>query len=261
MKPYDTEELSLTSTLDGSAEPSLLHLPHEDTDVPLVVGLHTWSAERDNQISRMLPLCRERNWALLLPEFRGANLDTNPRAREACGSRLAQQDVLDAVHHVTTHYPIDASNVFLLGGSGGGHMALMMAAKAPTLWKAVSCWCPITDLAAWHSQNRHYAPHIEACCGGEPRSSREVDREYELRSPIHYTPQIARANISIHHGRFDQSVPCTHTLDLVWELEKHTPDHCFHEIFDGGHELRYPRAFEWFEAQLEGKQQADELTD
>lgn len=62
-----------------------------------MVGLHTWSYNRFNQLSAMLPLCRERGWALLLPEFRGPNLKNNPRVRQACASEVARRDILDAV--------------------------------------------------------------------------------------------------------------------------------------------------------------------
>ena len=52
-------ELNIASTIDGSMEPSLFYYPEGCGNVPLVVGLHTWSAERTNQVSRMLPFCKE----------------------------------------------------------------------------------------------------------------------------------------------------------------------------------------------------------
>ena len=64
-----------------------------------------------------------------------------------------------------------------------------------------------------------------------------------------------RANLYVHHGRFDESVPYTHTTRLIAEIEKHRPERCFHEIFDGGHEIRYDVAFRWFDA-LVGQQPA-----
>ena len=77
----DFTEIAVRSTVDGSKEPSLLYIPetaHEKT-VPLVVGLHTWSYDRFNKMDAYLPFCKSRGWALLLPEFRGPNLRTNPR--------------------------------------------------------------------------------------------------------------------------------------------------------------------------------------
>jgi dipeptidyl aminopeptidase/acylaminoacyl peptidase len=160
------EELQVVSTLDGASEQALYHHPQRSGKVPLVVGLHTWSHDRFNQVENMLPLCGERGWALLLPEFRGPNLSTNPRARQACASPCAKQDIFDALDMVINERSIDTERIFLLGGSGGGHMALMIAGNAPLRWRGVSVWVPITDLAAWHGENVDYAPHIAACVGG-----------------------------------------------------------------------------------------------
>ena len=238
------KEIEVVSTIDKSPEKNLLFYPENKTNVPLVAGLHTWSFDRFNQQENLLPFCRERGWALLLPEFRGPNLNKNPRAVQACGSTLARQDVIDAVNHLLDTCRIDSGNIFLFGGSGGGHMALMMAAYAPQLWRAVSSWCPITDLTAWHEENKGYAPHIEACCGGTPDTAVQ---EYRERSPAGHLASLMQANLSIHHGRFDNSVPYTHTLNLAMKLEAMRHPNLFFEIFDGGHELKPDIAFTWFD--------------
>ncbi len=246
----DMREITVTSSLDASDEPSLFWHPGGDSAVPLLVGLHTWSCDRFNQVHRMLPKCKELGWALLLPEFRGPNLLTNPRATEACASRLARQDVIDAVEHACVQHSIDRKAILLLGGSGGGHMSLMLAAYRPTLWRAVSSWCPITHLAAWHSENAGYAQHVAACCGGRPGITPDVYREYFERSPVNHAAQIARARVFVHHGRHDPSVPYTHTTNLVNQVEAlHASDFYF-EIFDGNHELRYDQAFDWLQASV-----------
>lgn len=242
------KEITVVSSIDSSAGKSLFYIPAETTNtVPLVVGLHTWSTERNNQVKAILPLCQKRGWALLLPEFRGPNKTSNPRAIQACGSRLAKQDILDAIDWILKRYPIDDKNIFLLGGSGGGHMALMMAAYAPARFRAISSWCPITDLAAWHGQNSNYAPHLEACCGGKPGASPEIDKEYRERSPLFQAAAMTNANLSVHHGRFDKSVSYTQTVKLTFELEKLGAKNFFFEIFDGGHEILYDIAFCWFD--------------
>jgi dipeptidyl aminopeptidase/acylaminoacyl peptidase len=257
-------EIKVESTLDGSVEPSLFYCPESAENIPLLVGLHTWSAERHNQVKSMLPLCRERGWALLLPEFRGSNLKENPRALEACCSKLACQDIVDAVNQVIADYPIDSERIFVLGGSGGGHMALMMAGYAPERWFAVSSWCPITDVMLWHQYQddkpSQYAAGMEACCGGRPDSSDAVAAAYMERSPVSYVSQIASSRrVFVHHGRFDISVPYEHTVKLYKLIEDHDPKNFFYEIFDGGHELHYDRAFAWFDKLLE-KESAAELT-
>jgi dipeptidyl aminopeptidase/acylaminoacyl peptidase len=250
MRIHDMEELSFVSSSDGSPEPSLFYHPGGTTPVPLVVGLHTWSYDRFNQVDGMLPLCKERGWGLLLPEFRGPSLDSNPRVRQAGGSALAIQDVLDAVAAVSRRFPVKRDALFLLGGSGGGHVALLAAAREPALWRGVSSWVPITDLAAWHGQNPEYASHVKACCGGEPGSSEAMDREYRERSPIAQVEALAKVNLSLHHGRFDPVVHYSHSWNLAQALERRGAERFFFDIFDGAHDIRYDTAFRWFDALL-----------
>lgn len=246
-------EIKVISTIDGASEKNLFYFPENKKNVPLLVGLHTWSFDRFNQVECMFPFCEEHGWALLLPEFRGPNLVSNTRAKEACASVLAKQDVVDAVEYVKKNYSIDAGRVMALGASGGGHMALMMAAYAPKLWKAVSSWVPVTDLTAWHKFNPGYAAHIEACCGGKPGESPEIDKEYMERSPNCLVEKMVETNISIHHGRWDNSVSYADTWKLAMKLESLNPKRFFFEIFDGGHELYYDVAFKWLSKQLAQK--------
>lgn len=247
MSHTGVREIGIRSTIDGTLEKALLHMPRNREKVPLVVGLHTWSHDRFNQAELMLPFCMKRGWALLLPEFRGPNLISNPRAQQACASRYARQDVVDALDHVIAGNSIDTGNIFLLGGSGGGHMALMTAVHAPDKWRGVSSWVPITDLAAWHGENPDYASHVAACCGGRPGIDDLVDLEYRERSPISYVKELACVNLALHHGRFDPIVHYRHSWKLAQALDKQGAERFFFEIFDGGHDIIYDRAFSWFE--------------
>lgn len=248
----EMKEIYVNSSMDGTLQPSLLNTSTAEKPRPLLVGLHTWSFDRYNQVERLLPVAEELKWNLLLPEFRGPNLISNPHGRQACGSILAKQDIIDAVDYVKANYAIDTENILLVGGSGGGHMALLMAAYHPDLWKAVASYVPIADLAAWYNENSLYAPNIEYCCGGKPEG--DSMPEYESRSPVHYIDDIAKANILIGHGRFDKSVPCTQSLKLYNELIKRHPDaRVFLNIFDGGHELRVNDARDWLLSQVNKK--------
>ena len=257
-------EIEVVSSLDSSCEKNLLFFPEVDKGqkVPLIVALHTWSAERSNQVG-LVRFCKERNWALLLPEFRGPNLVANPRADEACGSQLACQDIIDATEFVQNNYSVDKDATFLVGGSGGGHMTLMTSAYKPEMWRGASSWCPITDVALWHKyygSGNGYAPHMEACCGGAPGDSPAVDYEYAKRSPMSYLTKLAKVNLSVHHGRFDKSVPCIHTINLAVALNALQPENFFFEILDGGHDFEPERAFAWFDKLLNKASDATELT-
>ena len=146
----EQKEILVKSTLDGSDQPSLFYQSKSKERRPLLVGLHTWSFDRFNQIENMLPFAEEQDFHLLLPEFRGKNTSKNPNCTEACGSELAKQDIKDAIDFVLREYDnVDAGNIFLLGASGGGHMALMMAGFCPEYFKVMGAFVPITDLGKW----------------------------------------------------------------------------------------------------------------
>ena len=250
------DEIRIASSFDGSLEPALYYHPDPSAPVPLVVGLHTWSYDRFNQAENYLPLCRKHRYALLLPEFRGPNLDSNPRKNDACGSEKARQDVIDAVDHVCRISAIDRSNIFLLGCSGGGHMALLAAETAPELFRAVEVWCPVSDLAGWHrfltETRQHYTRHIEACLGGTPE---ELPEKYASRSPVSHPELLNGLPVSIHHGRHDTVVPFQHSRRLAEMLESAGNAQVYLDIFDGGHEQNPAHSFEWFEKRA-GKRNA-----
>jgi dipeptidyl aminopeptidase/acylaminoacyl peptidase len=253
-------EIQVSSSFDGSLQPVLFDGAQGDSPRPLLVGLHTWSAERRNQENVLLPLSRERNWNLLLPEFRGPNLLSNADGKNACGSSAAKQDILDAVLYIQEQNRC-STEIFLYGGSGGGHMALLMAAQKPKLWTAISAWCPITDLFQWRKQNENYRPHIEHCCGGLPDDGENIAQNYRERSPIFHAAQIAHSTTFIHHGKWDTSVPFSHSTNLYAEITRlNSEANVFLEIFDGAHEAHAERALNWFETFLQHKSAAQNLS-
>ena len=236
-------EIKVKSTIDGTLQPNLFYAA-KGKGRPLIVGLHTWSHYRQNQEKAMLPIAEKNDWNLLLPEFRGANLRENPNCRDACGSVKAKQDIIDAVEYVKSNYEIDTGNVFVVGASGGGTMALLMAAYAPKLWRGVCSFVPIADIRVWYDENPAYRDGIEACCEG----GLGFDEECALRSPISYTDKIAEAHVKIFTGKWDAVVPAHHGLDVYTKIFKDHPEaKVYFEMFNGGHEMPLDAAFDWVE--------------
>lgn len=237
------KEILIKSTIDGTMQPSLFYKSITNEKRPLLVGLHTWSYDRFNQIDNMLPYAEKHNFNLLLPEFRGANLKTNPACTHACGSDYAKQDIKDAIDYIIENENIDKDNIFLLGLSGGGHMALLMAGFCPEYFKAIGAYVPITDLEKWIKQNKSYSEHVLACC------SNDVE-EIKKRSPLSYVENIAKSNLKIFHGKFDSVVSVLQSLELYEQIILKYPNaRVFLDVFDGGHEIDMETAFYWLLSQ------------
>lgn len=242
----EQREIWVESSIDGTQQPSLFYKSDSTEKRPLLVGLHTWSHDRFNQIKNMLPVAEKYDFNLLLPEFRGNNLKSNPQCTLACGSAYAKQDIKDAIDYVVENEGVDESNIFLLGLSGGGHMALLMAGMCPEYFKAIGAYVPITDLEAWAGENAGYAPHVLACCSGDQEQMRE-------RSPMRYVDTIAKANLKIFHGKHDPVVPYTHSVNLYNAIIcKYPAATVYLDIFDGGHQIDMQTAVYWFMSQYKG---------
>lgn len=211
------QAVRIRSSTDGSEQLAIWHRPESASPelqgeaLPLLVFLHSWSGGFEQGLS-VVALAKKMGWAFIAPDFRGPN-----NRPEACASKLASQDILDAVHYATANARIDPSRIYLYGNSGGGHMALVMATRAPDLWAGVSSWVPISDLSAWHaestSRKNNYAKMLEQSCGGPPTP--ETEKEYRARSPLFHLSAAKDIPLDINTGIHDGhtgSVPVSHSL-------------------------------------------------
>jgi pimeloyl-ACP methyl ester carboxylesterase len=212
------EEIKVESSLDGSMQPARIWAPASarSKTTTLFVFLHSWSGDYRQDNSKWFEPAAERGWIILHPNFRGRN--DHP---EACGSALARRDIIDAIDYAIAHYKVDESRLYLAGSSGGGHMSLLMAGYHPERFSAVSAWVGISDLAKWHKfhvkngKPGRYAKMIEACVGGKPGSSPEVDAALKARSPIYHLGNAKGLPLHINAGAEDGytgSVPTLHSL-------------------------------------------------
>lgn len=189
--------------VDGSMQPAMCQPAAGEEPRPLMVALHTWSFTVDADCSMYTSVAEKYNWHMIFPHFRGQNWQP-----EACGSDLVVSDLEDAVAYMCSTYNVDPSRIYLVGGSGGGHCSLLMAARRPDLWTAVSAWCPISDVALWHKQSslrrNGYANHISNACGGDPALSASANMSARLRSPLTWLPNaVDKVTVDISTGIHD----------------------------------------------------------
>jgi pimeloyl-ACP methyl ester carboxylesterase len=206
----EAKEIKYTSSADNSLQPAMFYAPSTNVSVPLIVALHSWSADyKQTAHAPIAKWCAQNGWAYIHPNFRGPS-----NKPEATGSRLVVGDIASAIEYARQTTKIDTSSVYLMGTSGGGYAALVMAGRRPELWAGVSAWVPISDLRAWYSQGR-YTNDLVKSCGGAPGSTEAVDREYAERSPINYLKNAKGVVLHINAGVMDGhqgSVPISHSL-------------------------------------------------
>lgn len=198
------------SSADKSEQRAMFYAPETNAAVPLVVALHTWSGDYTQRYHQAIEKwCMENDWAYIHPDFRGPN-----KRPEATGSEWVVKDIVSAVAYAKETTRIDHSAIYLVGTSGGGYTALLMAGRHPEIWAGVSAWVPISDLKAWHAQGRYVGDLLKSC-GGAPGDSPEVDKEYKQRSPLTYLKHAKGVTLHIHAGITDGhtgSVPISHSL-------------------------------------------------
>src|SRR5690606_21308450 len=204
LQAAERKKVLIESSLDGSQQPSYVIVPDgydpQGEPVALLVVLHSWSADLEQRHPELERAANQRGWLYLFPNFRGPN-----QHPDACGSKLAQQDILDAVEWACRNYCIDRSRIYLTGSSGGGHMTMLMAGRYPQVWAAASAWVGISNLAAWHERHKdgRYGLMLRRSCGGAPGDSETVDREYRERSPLTHLAKAAGLPLDLAAGVHD----------------------------------------------------------
>lgn len=207
------KEISYPCSYDNSQQKALVYFAKSKSPRPLVVVLHTWSQSYKEAYIYASPAVKY-DFHIIMPNFRGPNTRSNP---ESMGSDAAVADIVDAVKWMKTQANVDENRIYLIGGSGGGHMALLMAGRHPEIWAGVSAWCPISDIKAWcqFHKGKGYGSHIIKNLKGDPRTDEAAAKEAAKRSPVTYLANAKNVTLDISTGIHDGyrgSVPVTETL-------------------------------------------------
>lgn len=209
--PEEVRAIRYLSTGDSTLQSAAFYAPITNKASPLLVGLHSWSANYQQTIGAAYAAwCIENHWVLIYPDFRGVN-----NKPEATGSELVIADILSVVDYAKQNANVDTNRIYLVGFSGGGMAALSMAGRSPDIWAGVSAWAPLIDLNSWYFETKarglKYTDEIVRSTGGVPGTSEAVDLQYERRSPITYLRQIS-ASVDINAGIGDAIVLISHSL-------------------------------------------------
>jgi predicted esterase len=230
---------TLTSSYDGTSYKIWYGAPdtyNAGTPTPLLVGVHGFSVRGDRTYKLLDSGAFSRGWLLVSVDMHNASrvdVDDTWHDHYEYGKRAlawlgAQHDVIDAIQFMQNRYNVDTSRIYIAGGSMGGMMAAMMAAKYPDVFAAAAPWKPITHLEDWY----HELPttdmggwqlDIRAEAGApscDPRQSscgtpEQVPFEYERRSPREFAPNFQYMPLHLWHDHMDELVPAEHSEELI----------------------------------------------
>ena len=121
------------------------------------------------------------------------------------GADAAVADIVSAVEWMKKQVKVDNDRIYIIGGSGGGFMALLMAGRHPEIWAGVSAWCPISDLKKWCTfhKGKGYGAHIIRNLKGDPRTNEAAAKEAAKRSPVTWLARAKNVAVDISTGIHD----------------------------------------------------------
>jgi acetyl esterase/lipase len=208
--PTEIKPVEYKTAADNTMQPALFVAPPNRTAAPLLVSLHVWGGDYKPSVYNVEAVrwCVANGWAVIQPDYRGPYTNA-----ASMGSDLAVADIVSAVDYAKAHANVDAHRICLLGASGGGHAALLMAGRAPEIWAGVSSWVGISDLVDFYHESKAGAKefpykgdlvkHMEDACGGPPGASPAVDAQYRHRSPVTWLAGARNVALDINNGAID----------------------------------------------------------
>jgi dipeptidyl aminopeptidase/acylaminoacyl peptidase len=207
---------------------------------PALVWVH--ENIRGRLYEHYIPYVREaitRGYVVIAPEYRGS-IGYGRELYEAIDYGGAEiDDVVSAADVLTAKYPqVDAGRISVIGWSHGGMIALLAAARHPSVFNAVAALVPVTNLfhrLAWKGVERQRQlidPNNRF--GGTPAEKRDVYRD---RSPLFQVDKLT-IPVLVHVADNDEDVTIEESMQLVDALRARKPGLAATKIYNapaGGH--------------------------
>lgn len=209
----------ILDSISSSMDVEMQHFYYYRSDLskkqPLVISLHQWSANYAEYKNSLAPEIKARQWNYIHPDFRGAN-----KHMKSCGSDFVVSDIDDIIDWAIMNLPVDTTQIYVVGASGGGYAALCSFMKSKHNVKEYSVWVPITDLKRWYfeskSRKNNYANDIIRCTCGDCEDMDEL--KAMARSPLYWdvpVDKLKSTKIKLYagiHDGYTGSVPIIHSL-------------------------------------------------
>jgi dipeptidyl aminopeptidase/acylaminoacyl peptidase len=215
-------ELVHYRSFDGKMITAVLRMPFNlkrDGSNPAVIFPHGGpTGQTTDSWSPWANLLASRGYIVLMPNPRGSTgygMDfQRANSRDLGGGDL--KDEMDGLEWLLATGYVDPRKVGVFGGSYGGFMTLMLAAKEPARFAAaVDLFGPLD----WYTMLEHSDPLLKEYVVnllGDPEKDRKI---YEATSPIRYVQNI-KAPLLVLQGDNDPRVPREETEQLVRILKE-----------------------------------------
>ncbi|MBL7993482.1 MAG: prolyl oligopeptidase family serine peptidase [Candidatus Kapabacteria bacterium] len=216
------ERAEIRSSKDKTLQPAVFRITSAATPQPLLVYLHSWTADYQ-QIDSMALIAKERNWNYIAPNFRGPGW--NP---QSCGSEYVIPDIDDAIEFMLKNANVDRQEVHIYGRSAGGHAAMLAYMKLKYPAKTFSAWVGISNFIDWYYETgvRKVPQHKQLMIATGDTAKPNVE-EMKKRSPIFQSMPTNRkgARLLLYTGIHDGyvgSVPVTQSINFYNRLVRET---------------------------------------
>ena len=226
----------LESSYDGVEHEVWYQIPNGytgNTPVPLLLGIHGWGGSGESEIDFMGAAVNARGWLFAAPNMHGRFYIDGKRALAWPG---AQHDVIDAIEYMASYYNVDTSRIYIAGGSMGGQITTVMAAKYPDVFAAAAGYSGFTDLTDWYNElaalgqggllrrirreiDPNCDPDFDPVCG----TPEEEPFEYQRRSAIEMPQNSRLVPLHMWHNEADELVPVHHAHDLAGAINSWNP--------------------------------------
>jgi len=211
--------------------------PRSDGDAPFVLAIHGggwYGGDRHAYVSTIEPLIA-RGFAVVTCSYRVSSEEHFPAAYD---------DLLHLMGWLRDHsrdYGLQSQRCALLGGSAGGHLALLLSTRGLLEHRdqmipiaATVAYCPPVDLRLQyeHDQSRGTDP-AERFMGGTPD---ELPDAYRAASPTHFVHRDMPP-VWIAHGDADTIVPFEGAGQFVDRMRAEGLSPIFHVAPGRGHTM------------------------
>ena len=210
---------------------------------PLLIGIHGYLDNGESIMWDFHNAANAKGWLMAAGDLHGEvytdyyeNAPLTHELRAATGkrvlsSRAAQQDIIDILNYMQTHYNVDPTRIYLAGYSMGGITTLVTSARLADTFAAVVDDSGPTDLAQWDVENAASSDpsiniksyHIQTETGTysasahlpvQKRLPTDYPFEYDRRTALNYAANFKHLPLLIMYPASDTKVPPHHSTDM-----------------------------------------------